>query len=212
MQCHELSYYIARKERTAFGGGGNGCTSPHVVMDWRNTRVFRHCRGVHAFVSPDFIHCFVTRRFPQHPTHKLELVGWRTVGTCRRHCDSLACNVTDLDCMMSALANKRRSHWRRCLQLLIAFIFVPLLYVVGYFVVMNRHLPTSPFRNDAHYFDSSYRWAKKQNSQKGGPPDMPWPNPTGWNDLYQPLDSIYFRLFPRSDAEVRRLKEMGWRG
>jgi len=88
----------------------------------------------------------------------------------------------------------------------------PVLYFVGYFVVMDKHQPTSRFRRDAHYFESSYRWATKQNSQKGGPPDTPWPNATGWNDLYRPLDKVYFRFFPRSDVEEERLKEMGWRG
>ena len=110
----------------------------------------------------------------------------------------------------SALATGKRPRWRRWVRVFLAFVLVPLLlYVVGYFVVMDRHQPTSPFRQDAHYFESSYRWATKQNSQKGGPPDMPWPNATGWNDLYRPLDKVYFRYLPRSGAEIERLRHLG---
>jgi hypothetical protein len=105
----------------------------------------------------------------------------------------------------------KRPCWRRCVQLVLLLVIAPLvLYVGGYFVLMDRHQPTAPFRKDAHHFESSYRWATKQNSQKGGPPDMLWPNATGWNDLYRPLDSIYFKLFPRSELEIKRLRAMGW--
>lgn len=109
----------------------------------------------------------------------------------------------------NASAAGKQPRWRRCLQVLLALMVILLLYVVGYFVVMDRHQPTSNFRGDAHYFESSYRWATKQNSKKGGPPDMPWPNATGWNDLYRPLDKIYFRLFPRPDSEMDRLRHLG---
>jgi len=99
---------------------------------------------------------------------------------------------------------------RRGIRLLIAMVAAPLaLYLLGYFLFMDRSLPTSSFRHDEHYFDSSYRWAAKQNSQKAGPPDTPWPNATGWNDLYAPLDRVYFKFFPRSDAEIARLRRIG---
>jgi len=107
-------------------------------------------------------------------------------------------------------ATGKRTRWRRSLQGLLTFVVIPLLlYVVGYFVVMDRHQPTSSLRKEAHYFESSYRWATKQSSQKGGPPDTPWPNATGWNDLYRPLDRIYFKFFPRSEAEIERLRDLG---
>src|SRR2546430_1058383 len=95
----------------------------------------------------------------------------------------------------------RSKFWLRVAAVVIA------LYIAGYFILMDRLLPTSPHHHDAHHFESSYRWAAKQNSQKGGLPDMPWPNATGWNDLYRPLDRIYFRFFPRSEVEIKRLKE-----
>jgi len=130
---------------------------------------------------------------------------WRRSLSCVVRCRWRAMNT-------SSTSETGKRHRRRWLRIFLVVIVAPvLLYVVGYFVVMDRHQPTSPLRRDAHYFDSSYRWATKQNSQKGGPPDMPWPNATGWNDLYRPLDRIYFRLFPRSDVEITRLKDMGWR-
>src|SRR5882672_3136843 len=102
-------------------------------------------------------------------------------------------------------ATGKQSPWGLCARAVVALVVVPLLlYVVGYFVVMDRHLPTSRYPRDAHYFESSCRWATKQCSQKGGPPDSPWPNATGWNDLYRPLDRVYFTLFPRSDADMQR--------
>ena len=104
-------------------------------------------------------------------------------------------------------ATGKRSPWRLCVRAVVALVVVPLLlYVVGYFVVMNRHLPTSRYSRDAHYFESSCRWAAKQCSQKGGPPASPWPNATGWNDLYRPLDRVYFTFFPRSDSDIQRLR------
>src|SRR5258705_5388996 len=110
----------------------------------------------------------------------------------------------------SASETGKRPRWRRYLHgFLLLVVMPPLLYVAGYFVVIDSHQPTSSLRNEAHYFESSYRWAEKQNSQKGGPPDTPWPNATGWNDLYKPLDDLYFKLFPRSEAEAERLRHLG---
>ena len=104
-------------------------------------------------------------------------------------------------------ATGKQSRWHLCVRAVVALIVVPVLvYIVGYFVVMDRHLPTSLYPRDAHYFESSCRWATRQGSQKGGPPDTPWPNATGWNELYRPLDKVYFTFFPRSDADIQRLR------
>jgi hypothetical protein len=109
----------------------------------------------------------------------------------------------------SASAAGKRPRWRIWLQALaVWFVIVLVLYVVGYFIVMDRHLPTSSSRNDQLYFESSYRWAPKHRLNKGAGPETPWPAATGWNDIYRPLDRIYFRLFPRSDAEIERLRQL----
>lgn len=107
-------------------------------------------------------------------------------------------------------ATGKQSPLSFCVRVVVTMVVVPfVLYLAGYFAVMDRHLPTSLYPADAHYFESSCRWATRQASQKGGPPDTPWPNATGWNDLYRPLDRIYFTFFPRSDADNQRLRHLG---
>jgi hypothetical protein len=84
------------------------------------------------------------------------------------------------------------------------------MYFGGYFVLMDRHLPTSPFRTANDYFESSFRWAAKQRAGKGTGPETQFPDVTIWNVVYKPLDMVYFRVFPRRDAEVEHLKELGY--
>jgi len=76
--------------------------------------------------------------------------------------------------------------------------------------LMDRHLPTSPFRTANDYFESSFRWAAKQRAGKGTGPETQFPDVTIWNVVYKPLDMVYFRVFPRRDAEVEHLRELGY--
>src|SRR5881275_1454308 len=98
----------------------------------------------------------------------------------------------------------RRRFWLRIFAVLV------LLYAAGYFALMDRHLPTSPFRADNGYFESSFRWATKQRGGKGTKPETQFPEVTVWNVIYRPLDAAFFRAFPRRDAEVERLRELGY--
>jgi hypothetical protein len=92
-------------------------------------------------------------------------------------------------------------------------VTVPLaviVYFTGYLVLMNRHLPTAHFRNDDGYFESSFRWAPKQHISKGEGPRTGCPEVTILNIVYRPLDRLYFKYFQRSDAEVERLRALGY--
>ena len=108
---------------------------------------------------------------------------------------------------MDAPPSSTTPRWRFWLRL---FAVVILLYAVGYFALMDRHLPTSPFRAANDYFESSFRWAAKQRAGKGTGPETQFPEVTVWNVIYRPLDAMYFRAFPRRDAEVERLRELGY--
>jgi hypothetical protein len=47
---------------------------------------------------------------------------------------------------------------------------------------------------------------------------MPWkdgspsqfPDTTIWNLIYEPMDTLYFRTFPRTDDEWKRLRDYGY--
>ncbi len=97
--------------------------------------------------------------------------------------------------------------WKFWLRVVVAALVV---YFVGYAILMDRHLPTSPFRAASDYFDSSFRWAAKQRAGKGTGPETQFPEVTIWNIIYEPLDRIYFRVFPRGDPEVERLRAAGY--
>src|SRR6266404_8477210 len=99
---------------------------------------------------------------------------------------------------MNTLPSSKTPRWR--FWLCISAV-VTLLYTVGYFAVMDRHLPTSPFRAANDYFESSFRWATKQRAGKSTGPETQFPEVTIWNVMYKPLDMVYFRVFPRRDAE-----------
>jgi hypothetical protein len=85
-----------------------------------------------------------------------------------------------------------------------------LIYFSGYFALMDRHLPTSPFRGADDYFESSFRWAARQPTGKGTGPETAFPSVTIWNIIYKPLDTAFFRVFPRRDEEVERLRQLGY--
>ena len=86
-----------------------------------------------------------------------------------------------------------------------------LLYLVGYFVLMDGHHPTSPYPRANDYFESSFRWAAKQRASKDlNGVETPFPAVTFWNVIYVPLDKVFFHLFPRPTAERERLRAMGY--
>lgn len=86
-----------------------------------------------------------------------------------------------------------------------------LVYIAGYFIVMDRNLPTSPFINASDYFESSFRWASSRKASKNDTgPETPFPKVTFFNIIYRPMDAVYFRLIPRSPNDVERLKSIGY--
>lgn len=84
------------------------------------------------------------------------------------------------------------------------------LYVLGYFVLMDRHNPTSPVGGQTR-FDSSLRLAPHEWVTKAVPPyETPWRSSTSWNFIYQPMDRLWFHYFPRSLQEVGMLRSRGY--
>jgi hypothetical protein len=101
----------------------------------------------------------------------------------------------------------KRSRWQFWVQLVGV---LALAYFVGYFVLMDRHRPTSP-AGAYGYFQSSFRWARNEVVHKSVPPQVtPYPNVTILNVIYRPMDSVYFRFFPRFDSEIDHLQSMGY--
>jgi hypothetical protein len=102
-----------------------------------------------------------------------------------------------------------RSRWLRfCMIGLPAAIGA---YILGYFVLMDRHLPTYP-HDRGGWFESSFRWAGLE-PRPGMIPETrswPFPNVTIWNLIYRPMDTIYFQFRPRTDAEIELLRRRGW--
>jgi len=86
------------------------------------------------------------------------------------------------------------------------------LYVVGYFPLMDRHRPTSP--SGAYgYFQSSYRWADDEWIQHPAMPEpkrTPYPDVSILNVIYEPMDKLYFWVFPRSESELDKLGRLGY--
>ena len=83
-------------------------------------------------------------------------------------------------------------------------------YVVGYFVLMDRHRPTSPAAAFT-CFESSLRWAPREWVDKARTPyETPWGSVTTWNILYQPMDRLWFQRFPRSQQETEALRKIGY--
>ena len=108
---------------------------------------------------------------------------------------------------MTATKPSKTPRWKFWLRVVAVVVG---LYFVGYFALMDRHRPTSPYRAANDYFESSFRWAAKQRAGKGTGPETQFPEVTIWNVIYRPIDSVYFRVFPRHDAEVERLRELGY--
>ena len=84
------------------------------------------------------------------------------------------------------------------------------VYVLGYFMLMDRHSPTSPVGGQTR-FDSSLRWAPHEWVTKAVPPyETQWRTSTTWNILYRPMDRVWFHYFPRSQEEVEGLRTSGY--
>ena len=96
-----------------------------------------------------------------------------------------------------------KARWRFWLRVVVVLC---ILYVVGYFPLMDRTRPTA-FGADKD-FQSSFRWARPMPWKDGSP--SKFPGTTIWNVLYEPMDTLCFRLFPRSDEEWERLRSYGY--
>ena len=110
-------------------------------------------------------------------------------------------------CGAPAMASAGWQCWARfCLVALPALFAV---YVLGYFVLMDRHRPTSPAGAFVR-FESSFRWAPREQARARPTYQTPWGCVTTWNILYQPMDRLWFQHFPRSQQETEALRKMGY--
>ena len=89
---------------------------------------------------------------------------------------------------------------------LVTLIGLFIAYVLGYFVLMDRSRPEAfgAFKN----YQSSFRWASPMTDKAGRA--TKFPGTTIWNTLYEPMDDLYFRLFPRNVEERQRLIDYGY--
>jgi hypothetical protein len=97
----------------------------------------------------------------------------------------------------------RRWTWLRFLAIVLPAL--PLLYVSGYFVLMNRSRPTDPLGEIQ--FQSSLRGV---HYSRGWGRWRPYPEVTVFNLIFRPADKVYFTYFPRSDEEIERLRALGY--
>jgi hypothetical protein len=108
----------------------------------------------------------------------------------------------------AALTSAGFRRWLRFCALAIPVLLAA--YVLGYFALMDRHRPTSPAGAFVR-FESSLRFAPREWVYKAQTPyETPWGSVTTWNIIYQPMDQLWFRYFPRSQQERERLREIGY--
>jgi len=108
----------------------------------------------------------------------------------------------------AALAGASFRRWLRFGALAVPVLIA--VYVLGYFMLMDRHRPTSPAGAFVR-FESSLRFAPREWVYKAQTPyETPWGSVTTWNIIYQPMDRLWFRYFPRSQPERERLREIGY--
>jgi hypothetical protein len=90
--------------------------------------------------------------------------------------------------------------WRHFFLRLLPIAII--LYVIGYFALMDRHVPILTGPGGVVDHQSSFRFS---------PPMSPTSlrMVTVWNFLYDPMDALSFRFFPRSAEEVAELKREG---
>ena len=88
-------------------------------------------------------------------------------------------------------AATRKPFWSRKLPVtrLQALGIVAVLYLIGYFALMNRRSPAISYHKGVYYvsFHSSFRFASMEDG---------CPTATFWNAFFYPLDKIYFGVFP----------------
>ncbi len=105
------------------------------------------------------------------------------------------------------LTSGRLRRWARfCL---VALPVILAVYVVGYFALMDRHRPTSPAGAFVR-FESSFRWAPREQARARPAYQTSWGSVTTWNILYQPMDRFWFHHFPRSHQETEALRKLGY--
>jgi hypothetical protein len=104
---------------------------------------------------------------------------------------------------MPNLNTQPKARWRFWLRVVVVLC---VLYFVGYFPLMDRSKPTA--MGAVKDFQSSFRWAGPMLDPGGRP--MRYPDTTIWNVIYEPMDKLYFRFFPRSEAEWDRLRADGY--
>jgi len=108
----------------------------------------------------------------------------------------------------ATLASTGTRRWFRFWAVALPVLLV--VYVFGYFMLMDRHDPTSPVGGQTR-FDSSLRWAPHEWVTKAVPPyETPWRSSTSWNIIYQPMDRLWFHYFPRAQQEVEMLRARGY--
>jgi hypothetical protein len=81
-----------------------------------------------------------------------------------------------------------------------------ILYVIGYFALMDRSRPEAfgAFKN----YQLSFRWARPMPDKTGHA--TKYPGTTIWNVIYEPMDAMYFTFFPRTIEERQRLIDYGY--
>ena len=98
--------------------------------------------------------------------------------------------------------------WLRFLT--VAIPVVLLAYVLGYVAFMDRQSPTDP-KGEFKRFPSSFRWAPRIWIRKTAIAyATPWKETTIWNVIYDPMDRLWFRIFPRTRAEEEQLRALGY--
>ena len=99
--------------------------------------------------------------------------------------------------------NPRRMTWLKFL--VITLPILPVIYVLGYFVFMDRSRPTDPacvkqFQSSLRWMPNDYGWGRRRS----------YPDVTVFNLIFRPADKVYFKRFPRSDEDIQRLKSLGY--
>ena len=104
---------------------------------------------------------------------------------------------------MSTQHSISKVRWRFWLQVVVVLC---VLYVLCYFPLMDKTRPTAfgAYKD----FQSSFRWAPPMPWKDGSP--SKFPDTTIWNVIYEPMDSLYFRIFPRSGDEWEQLRAYGY--
>lgn len=108
----------------------------------------------------------------------------------------------------SPFPHSLRQRWLRFIA--IAIPIGVLAYALGYVAFMDRQCPTHP-DGLLKRFPTSFRWAPRAWVKKASITyATPWRETTIWNVIYDPVDRLWFRVFPRTRAEEDRLRALGY--